>query len=59
MSTQINRTHLAELRKVEEARFLASHKKSSAAFVDSQKVMHEGVPMSWMAKWPGAHPVFV
>jgi glutamate-1-semialdehyde 2,1-aminomutase len=21
--------------------------------------MHEGVPMSWMAKWPGAHPVFV
>ncbi|MEY4894367.1 MAG: hypothetical protein RL751_1184, partial [Bacteroidota bacterium] len=28
MSTQINRTHLAELRKVEEARFLASHKKS-------------------------------
>ncbi|MTA85642.1 MAG: aminotransferase class III-fold pyridoxal phosphate-dependent enzyme, partial [Actinobacteria bacterium] len=22
-------------------------------------VMHEGVPMSWMAKWPGAHPVFI
>jgi glutamate-1-semialdehyde 2,1-aminomutase len=21
--------------------------------------MREGVPMSWMAKWPGAHPVFV
>ncbi|CAB4567510.1 unannotated protein [freshwater metagenome] len=21
--------------------------------------MHEGVPMSWMAKWPGAHPVFI
>ena len=59
MSTQINRLHLAELRKVEEARFLANHKKSSEAFADSQKVMHEGVPMSWMAKWPGAHPVFV
>jgi glutamate-1-semialdehyde 2,1-aminomutase len=59
MATQIDRTRLAELRKIEEARFLANHKKSSEAFADSQKVMHEGVPMSWMAKWPGAHPVFV
>ena len=59
MSKQIDRTRLAQLRKVEEERFLANHKKSSEAFADSQKVMHEGVPMSWMAKWPGAHPVFV
>ena len=59
MSKQIDRTRLAALRKVEEERFLANHKKSSEAFADSQKVMHEGVPMSWMAKWPGAHPVFV
>ena len=59
MSKEIDRTHLTQLRKIEEERFLANHKKSSDAFVDSQKVMHEGVPMSWMAKWPGAHPVFV
>ena len=59
MSTQIDRGRLAQLRKVEEERFLASHKKSADAFADSRKVMHEGVPMSWMAKWPGAHPVFV
>ncbi len=59
MSTQINRQHLKELRAKEEERFLDTHKKSAAAFEDSKKVMHEGVPMSWMAKWPGAHPVFV
>ena len=59
MSTQINRQHLKELRAKEEQRFLDTHKKSAAAFEDSKKVMHEGVPMSWMAKWPGAHPVFV
>jgi len=59
MSTQINRQHLKELRAKEEQRFLDTHKKSAVAFEDSKKVMHEGVPMSWMAKWPGAHPVFV
>ena len=59
MSTQINRARIAELMKIEEARFLAKNKASSAAFAESKEVMHEGVPMSWMAKWPGAHPVFV
>jgi glutamate-1-semialdehyde 2,1-aminomutase len=59
MSTQINRDHLKALRAKEEQRFLDTHKKSAAAFEDSKKVMHEGVPMSWMAKWPGSHPVFV
>jgi glutamate-1-semialdehyde 2,1-aminomutase len=59
MATVINREHLKALRAREEQRFLDTHKKSSAAFAESKKVMHEGVPMSWMAKWPGAHPVFV
>ena len=59
MSTQINRQHLKELRAKEEQRFLDTHKKSAAAFEDSKKVMHEGVPMSWMAEWPGSHPAFV
>jgi glutamate-1-semialdehyde 2,1-aminomutase len=55
----INHQNLKELRAKEEQRFLDTHKKSAAAFEDSKRVMHEGVPMSWMAKWPGAHPVFV
>jgi glutamate-1-semialdehyde 2,1-aminomutase len=45
--------------KIEEKRFLDTHKASTAAFTESSRVMHEGVPMSWMAKWPGAHPVFI
>jgi glutamate-1-semialdehyde 2,1-aminomutase len=59
MSSKIDRSHLKKLRAIEEQRFLDNHQKSAAAFADSKKVMHEGVPMSWMAKWPGAHPVFV
>ena len=59
MSTVIRPERIAELMKIEEQRFLDLHKASTAAFHQSSKVMHEGVPMSWMAKWPGAHPVFV
>ncbi len=59
MSTVISPERIAELMKIEEQRFLDLHKASTAAFHQSSKVMHEGVPMSWMAKWPGAHPVFV
>jgi glutamate-1-semialdehyde 2,1-aminomutase len=59
MSTVIRPERIAELMKIEEQRFLDLHKASTAAFHKSSKVMHEGVPMSWMAKWPGAHPVFV
>ena len=59
MSTVIRPERISELMKIEEQRFLDLHKASTAAFNQSSKVMHEGVPMSWMAKWPGAHPVFV
>jgi glutamate-1-semialdehyde 2,1-aminomutase len=59
MTTVIRPERIAELMKIEEQRFLDLHKESTAAFHQSSKVMHEGVPMSWMAKWPGAHPVFV
>jgi glutamate-1-semialdehyde 2,1-aminomutase len=59
MSTVIRPERIAELMKIEEQRFLDLHMASTAAFNQSSKVMHEGVPMSWMAKWPGAHPVFV
>jgi glutamate-1-semialdehyde 2,1-aminomutase len=59
MSTTIRPERIAQLMKIEEQRFLDTHKASTAAFHQSSQVMHEGVPMSWMAKWPGAHPVFV
>jgi len=55
----INRTVLAELRTKEDARFLALHPKSGQLFEAGKKNMPGGVPMSWMAKWPGAYPVFI
>jgi len=55
----INRSNLAALRKVEDQRFLAAHKKSGELFAVAKDSMPNGVPMSWMSKWPGAYPVFV
>ncbi|MBM3721298.1 MAG: aminotransferase class III-fold pyridoxal phosphate-dependent enzyme, partial [Actinobacteria bacterium] len=55
----INRDRLKELHKKEEARFLARTPKSRERFNAAKDVMPGGVPMSWMAKWPGAYPLFV
>ncbi len=55
----IDRKHLADLTAFEQRRFLEKHPKSGAMFAAAKKVMPGGVPMSWMAKWPGAYPVFV
>ena len=55
----INRSTLAALRKVEDQRFLEAHKKSGELFAKAKDSMPNGVPMSWMSKWPGAYPVFV
>jgi glutamate-1-semialdehyde 2,1-aminomutase len=44
---------------LEEERFLKLHPKSGKLFKKGQEVMAGGVPMSWMAKWPGAYPIFV
>ena len=55
----IDRNHLKNLTKIEEERFLALHPKSGELFRQAKEVMPGGVPMSWMAKWPGAYPIFV
>lgn len=55
----IDRKHLAELTAIEQRRFLDMHPKSGEMFLAAKQVMPGGVPMSWMAKWPGAYPVFV
>jgi len=55
----IDRARLAELRASEEKRFIELHPKSGQLFEKSKVNMPDGVPMSWMAKWPGAYPVFV
>jgi glutamate-1-semialdehyde 2,1-aminomutase len=43
MDRDKNRQHLKELRAKEEKRFLDTHKKSTAGFEDSKKVMHKRV----------------
>lgn len=55
----INRDKLAKARQIEEARFLEIHPKSGELFEKAKANMPDGVPMSWMVKWPGAYPVFV
>jgi len=55
----INRSNLTALRKIEDQRFLETHKKSGELFAIAKNSMPNGVPMSWMSKWPGAYPVFV
>ena len=55
----INRGNLIALRKIEDQRFLETHKKSGELFAIAKDSMPNGVPMSWMSKCPGAYPVFV
>ena len=55
----INRDHLSKLRAIEDQRFLTNHPKSGELFASAKRSMPNGVPMSWMSKWPGAYPIFV
>jgi glutamate-1-semialdehyde 2,1-aminomutase len=55
----IDRGHLKNLHAREEKRFLARTPKSRELFEKAKGVMPGGVPMSWMAKWPGKYPLFV
>jgi glutamate-1-semialdehyde aminotransferase len=51
--------HVARLTSAERQRFDAERPRSRELFERARRVMPGGVPMSWMAKWPGPFPVFV
>jgi glutamate-1-semialdehyde aminotransferase len=55
----IERERLRQLHARERATFVADHPRSAALFARAVDHMPHGVPMSWMAKWPGDFPVFV
>ncbi|OIQ79279.1 glutamate-1-semialdehyde 2,1-aminomutase [mine drainage metagenome] len=57
--TEIDRARLAQLTKIETARFRDTHPESARLFAEAKKVMPGGVPMSWMSKWPGEFPLFI
>jgi glutamate-1-semialdehyde 2,1-aminomutase len=54
-----DRGKLATLMADEVARFEAARPASKRLFERAKKRMPDGVPMLWMAKWPGPWPVFV
>jgi glutamate-1-semialdehyde aminotransferase len=54
-----NRTRLAALWSDEVAAYRAARPESEKAWLEARDHMPDGVPMLWMAKWPGPWPVFV
>ena len=55
----IDRGRLADLRAREEAAFEEAHPRSAALAAEAGEHLLGGVPMNWMARWPGAFPLFV
>ncbi len=59
MTTSFNRDRLKSLFDAETADYIAKHPGSQKAHESSQASLLNGVPMLWMAKWPGPFPVYV
>ena len=59
MPAYADRDKLARLYAEEVELFERSHPSSKALHAKAQGNLMNGVPMSWMAKWPGPHPVYV
>jgi glutamate-1-semialdehyde 2,1-aminomutase len=55
----IDRARLADLLAAEENAFVAARPRSAALAAEARTHLLGGVPMNWMARWPGAFPVFV
>jgi len=54
-----DRTRLAELFDQEVAAYIGKHPASAKAHESAQESLLNGVPMLWMAKWPGPFPIYV
>ena len=58
MST-VDRTRLASLMAAEHERFVKRTPRSAELHRQARRSLLAGVPMNWMTRWPGPHPVFV
>lgn len=58
MTSEIDRARLEELTGRERERFAAEHPRSRELFERARANLLGGVPMSWMRRWPGGHPIF-
>ena len=56
---EIDRGKLAELLASERRRFADGHPRSHELFAEARRSLLAGVPMSWMSKWAGGHPVYL
>ncbi len=54
----MDRDRLTPLIEAERERFASRHPGSRALFEEARGNLLAGVPMSWMARWPGGHPIF-
>jgi glutamate-1-semialdehyde 2,1-aminomutase len=54
-----DRDRLAELWQIEVQTFAAARPRSRELFDEALPHLPDGVPMLWMAKWPGPWPVYV
>jgi glutamate-1-semialdehyde 2,1-aminomutase len=56
--TEIDRRRVAAVHEAERERFAREHPRSRELFERAQASLVSGVPMTWMAKWAGGHPVY-
>jgi glutamate-1-semialdehyde 2,1-aminomutase len=58
-SADVPRDRLSELIAAEEETFAARTPRSRRLFEQAQAELLAGVPMSWMARWAGPHPIYL
>ena len=55
----IDRSRLGDLMAAETRTFVERHPRSAELHEQARRSLLAGVPMNWMTRWPGPHPVFV
>jgi len=54
----VDRAQVKQVLQAEMERFAETHAGSRRHFEEARRSLLGGVPMTWMAKWAGGHPVF-
>jgi glutamate-1-semialdehyde 2,1-aminomutase len=57
-AADLDRERIAAVHRAERERFAAAHARSRELFERARGSLVGGVPMTWMAKWVGGHPVY-
>src|SRR3954470_12476826 len=57
-AADLDRERIAAVHRAERERFATEHPRSRELFERARASLVGGVPMTWMAKWVGGHPVY-